>query len=85
MRDMRAQIQEERAEMRRLLSGGGVLQGYSPKRQREETEETRSGAPAPTTENARTGNEGLQGQMRDEDDVEGEEVFFTNQTGTSYL
>jgi hypothetical protein len=84
MRDMRAQIQEERAEMRRLLIGCGVLQSSSPKRQREETEVTRSDAPAPTTENARTGNEGLQGQMRDEDDVEEDEVFFTNQTGTRY-
>ena len=79
---MRAQMQEERAEMRRFLSGGGVPQGYSSKRQREETEEGCLGAPAPTTENARTGNEGFQGQMRDEDDVEEAEVIFTNQTGT---
>jgi hypothetical protein len=59
MRDMRAQMQEERAEMRRYLSGGSVPTNYSPKRQREmETEEARSGATAPPTENVRTGNEG---------------------------
>jgi hypothetical protein len=84
IRDMRAKIQEERAEMQRFLSGGGVHQGHSPKRQRKGTEEARSGAPAPTTENARTGNEGFQGQMRDEEDVEEAEVIFTNQTSTRY-
>jgi hypothetical protein len=62
MRDMRAQIQEERAEMRKFLSGG-VPKGYSLKRQREmETDEARSGALAPTTEKVRTGK--MRGHLR---------------------
>ena len=73
MRDMRAQMHEERLERRRYLSGehhdaGRGAQQHStpmerspPKRQREPvTEEAREGATGHTGEHAWTGNEGLQ-------------------------
>ena len=73
MRDMRAQMHEERLERRRYLSGehdaGRGAQVHStpmerspPKRQREPViEEAREGATEHTMEHARTGNEGLSG------------------------
>ena len=73
VRDMRAQMHEERLERRRYLSGehnaGRGPQVHStptdrspPKRQREPgLEEAREGATGHTMEHARTGNEGLPG------------------------
>ena len=73
MRDMRAQMHEERMERRRYLSGehdtgrgaqvhSTSMDRSSPQRQREPgLEEAREGATGHTTEHARTGNEGLPG------------------------
>ena len=73
MREMRAQMQEERMKRRRYLSGEHEAkreaQAHStpmdrspPKRQREpEMEEAREGVTGHTTDHVRTGNEGLSG------------------------